>query len=75
MDHGCIQDERIRHLEQRIDRIEVKYDNLETILKEIKAYQDKLNWKIISLFGTSVITLLALVGNLFLLLIGGRGVG
>ena len=52
--HICTQDERIRILSSRMDKVETKVENIELTLS-------KLLWAIFGTLGTSVITLIVLL--------------
>jgi tetrahydromethanopterin S-methyltransferase subunit G len=53
----CQQDERIRALQQRVDKLEEKTNNIEKLLDKFDKFQEKVTWGLIGLFGTSIGTL------------------
>jgi hypothetical protein len=59
--HDCIQDERIRDLQKRVDKLEVQSDNTREILKKLEDFQTRVTWGLIGLFCTSVGTLVSVV--------------
>jgi uncharacterized protein YaaN involved in tellurite resistance len=72
--HDCEQDERVRMIERRVDRIEERIEgnktmfdrdikNLAELIQSMKSFQNKLTWWIISLFGTSIVTLLTIISK------------
>lgn len=74
MNHECEQDERVRLIERKIDRIEERIEgnklmferdikNIIDIMDDLKAFQAKLTWWIIGLFGTSLLTLLTIIAK------------
>lgn len=68
MPHDCIQDERIRDLTKRIDKLEERTDTMKDDLKDIKAFQSKLMWAMIG-------ALISSTGTLITLLLKVKGVG
>ena len=64
MNHDCIQDERIRNLTTRIDKLEERTDTTKEDLKDIKAFQGRLMWGIIGALLSSTGTLLILIFKL-----------
>lgn len=68
MNHECLQDERIRNLTARMDKIEERVDTTKDDLKAIKAFQMKLMWAMVGAFASST-------GTLFLMIFKMKGVG
>lgn len=66
--HDCTQDERIRNIITRVDKLEEKVDTIKICLKEIKDFQNKLMWVT---FGG----LVSSVGSLILLILKMKGIG
>ena len=66
--HDCQQDERIRNLTARVDKLEERMDTVKDDLKAIKDFQTKLLIAIIGVLLTSG-------GTLILLLLKLKGVG
>ena len=54
LNHECLQDERIRLLTSRVDRLETKVENIELTL-------NKLLWGMFGTLATSVVTLLTIL--------------
>lgn len=72
MEHICIQEDLVRIIERRIDKLEDRVEsnklliekdvtNVTQLISEVKAFQNKLIWWMISVFGTSILTLLTLI--------------
>lgn len=66
MPHECLQDERIRDLTARVDKLEEKVTGFTDILRDIKAFQSKLMWTMLAAFASSAGTLLILLLSLML---------
>lgn len=66
--HDCTQDERIRDLTARMDRQEERTLNIVGTLKDMKDFQNKLLWGMITASISSIGTLLLLIAKM-------RGVG
>lgn len=62
--HECIQDERIRDLLRRVDKLEANQDNMKESIMEIKRQMDKIIWWIIATFGTALITFISILFNM-----------
>ena len=62
--HECIQDQRIRDLTARVDKIEEKQYSTHETIKEIKNFQNKLVWLMLTTLLTSVGSLIMLVFTL-----------
>lgn len=61
MPHECMQDERIREISKKVDKLEERVDTMREDLKEIKEIQNKLLWGIIVVLLTSISTLFTVV--------------
>ena len=59
--HDCVQDERIRDLQKRVDKLEERSDNTKEVLTEIKAFRAKLMWTIIGSMGVTILNLIVLL--------------
>lgn len=66
--HDCLQDERIRELSKRLDKLEERVDTMKEDLKEIKSQNNKLLWGVIGVLLTSA-------GTLALLILKMKGIG
>ena len=62
--HDCLQDERIREISQKLNKLEERVDTMKDDLKDIKSTQNKLLWGVISVLLTSSGTLFTVILNL-----------
>ena len=62
--HDCTQDERIRDLTARMDRQEERTLNIVGTLKDMKDFQNKLLWGMITASISSIGTLLLLIAKM-----------
>jgi hypothetical protein len=61
MGHDCTQDERIRDLTARMDRQEERTLNIVGTLGELKTFQNKLMWAMLTASVSSIISLIGLI--------------
>ena len=64
MVHNCTQDERIRDLTARMDRQEERTLNIAGVLADMKTFQNKLLWAMLSASLSSIGTLLLLIAKM-----------
>ena len=64
LSHDCNQDERIRDLTARMDRQEERTLNIVGTLADIKAFQNKLLWGMLTASLSSIGTLLILIAKM-----------